>query len=59
MRSLKGTTKGADIFQKFQETTRSLKVPLINICNIPTDGAPNMTGMKFGFVGIFNESFPG
>lgn len=59
MRSLKGTTKGSDIFQEFQETITSLKVPLTNICNITTDGAPNMTGTKSGFVGIFKESFPG
>ena len=59
MRSLKGTTKGSDIFQEFQETITSLKVPLTNICNITTDGAPNMTGAKSGFVGIFKESFSG
>jgi hypothetical protein len=27
-----------------------------NICNIITDRAPNMTGMKSDFVGIFKES---
>lgn len=59
MRSLKGTTKGSDIFEEFQETITSLKVPLTTICNITTDGAPNMTGAKSGFVGKFNESFPG
>lgn len=59
MRSLRGTTKGSDIFEEFQETITSLKVPLTTICNITTDGAPNMTGAKSGFVGKFNESFPG
>ncbi|CAF4934644.1 unnamed protein product [Pieris macdunnoughi] len=59
MRSLKGTTKGSDIFEEFQETITSLKVPLTTICNITADGAPNMTGAKSGFVGKFNESFPG
>lgn len=59
MRSLKGTTKGSDIFEQFQEGLTSLKVPMTNICNITTDGAPNMTGTKSGFVGLFNQSFPG
>ncbi|CAF4944327.1 unnamed protein product [Pieris macdunnoughi] len=59
MRSLKGTTKGSDIFEEFQETITSLKVPLTTICNITTDQPPNMTGAKSGFVGKFNESFPG
>lgn len=58
MRSLKGTTKGADIFQEFKETITSLKVSEKNICNITTDGAPNMTGAKTGFRGIFEASFP-
>ncbi|GBO31930.1 General transcription factor II-I repeat domain-containing protein 2 [Araneus ventricosus] len=43
MRSLKGTTKGCDIFRDFQEGLLTLKVPITNICNITTDGAPNVT----------------
>ncbi|GBN86123.1 hypothetical protein AVEN_25398-1 [Araneus ventricosus] len=42
MRSLKGTTKG-DIFREFQEGLLTLTMPITNICNITTDGAPNMT----------------
>ncbi|GBM82067.1 General transcription factor II-I repeat domain-containing protein 2A, partial [Araneus ventricosus] len=59
MRSLKGTTKGCDIFREFQEGLLVLKVPITNICNITTDGAPNITGKKSGFLGLFNQNYPG
>ncbi|GBM10376.1 hypothetical protein AVEN_169666-1 [Araneus ventricosus] len=59
MRSLKGTAKGCDIFREFQEGLLTLKVPITNICNITTDGAPNMTGKKSGFLGLFNQNYPG
>ncbi|GBM05345.1 hypothetical protein AVEN_46885-1 [Araneus ventricosus] len=59
MRSLKGTTKGCDIFSEFQEGLLTLKVPITNMCNITTDGAPNMTGKKSGFLGLFNQNYPG
>ncbi|GBM26340.1 General transcription factor II-I repeat domain-containing protein 2A [Araneus ventricosus] len=57
--SLKGTTKGCDIFREFQKGLLTLTVPITNICNITTDGAPNMTGKKSGFLGLFNQSYPG
>ncbi|GBN63116.1 General transcription factor II-I repeat domain-containing protein 2A [Araneus ventricosus] len=59
MRSLKGTTKGCDIFREFQEGLLTLKVSITNICHFTTDGAPNMTGKKSGFLGIFNQNYPG
>ncbi|GBM44034.1 General transcription factor II-I repeat domain-containing protein 2A [Araneus ventricosus] len=59
MRSLKGTTKGCDIFREFQEGLLTLKVPITNTCNITTDGAPNMTGKKSGFLGLINQNYPG
>ncbi|GBN52158.1 General transcription factor II-I repeat domain-containing protein 2A [Araneus ventricosus] len=59
MRSLKGTTKECDNFREFQEGILTLKVPITNICNITTDGAPNMTGNKSGFLGLFNQNYPG
>ncbi|GBL59021.1 General transcription factor II-I repeat domain-containing protein 2A [Araneus ventricosus] len=59
MRSLKGTTKGCDIFREFQEGLLTLKVPITNICNITTDGASNMTGKKSGFLELFNQNYPG
>ncbi|CAL1278868.1 unnamed protein product [Larinioides sclopetarius] len=58
IRSLKGTTKGCDIFREFQERFLNLKVPITNICNITTDGAPNMSGKKSGFLGLFNQNYP-
>lgn len=59
MRSLKGTTTGCDIFREFLEGVSTLKVPIRNICSITTDGAPNMTGKKSGFLGLFNQNYPG
>ncbi|GBN44999.1 General transcription factor II-I repeat domain-containing protein 2A [Araneus ventricosus] len=59
MRSLKGTTKGCDIFREFQEGLLTLKVPITNICNNTTDGAPNMTAKKSGFLGLFHQNYNG
>ncbi|GBN24034.1 General transcription factor II-I repeat domain-containing protein 2A [Araneus ventricosus] len=59
MRSLKGTTKGCDIFREFQQGLLTLEVPITNICDITTNGAPNMTGKKSGFLGLFNQNCPG
>ncbi|GBM13446.1 General transcription factor II-I repeat domain-containing protein 2A [Araneus ventricosus] len=59
MRSLKGTRKGCDIFREFQEGLLALKVPITDICNITTDGTPNMTGKKSVFLGLFNQNYPG
>ncbi|KAF8792604.1 General transcription factor II-I repeat like protein [Argiope bruennichi] len=59
IRSLKGTTTGGDTFREFQEGLLTMKVPITNICNITTDGARNMTGKKSGFLGLFNQNYPG
>ncbi|XP_055925565.1 general transcription factor II-I repeat domain-containing protein 2-like [Argiope bruennichi] len=56
---LKGSRTGRDIFREFQEGLSTMKVPIINICNITIDGAPNMTGKKSGFLGLFNQNYPG
>ncbi|GFU72001.1 general transcription factor II-I repeat domain-containing protein 2A [Trichonephila clavipes] len=42
----------------FRKCLFSLKVPITNICNITTDGAPNMTGKKSGYLGFFNQNNP-
>ena len=57
MRSLKGTTKGSDIFHEFLEGLLILKVPISKICNITTDGAPNILGKISGFAGIFIQNY--
>jgi hypothetical protein len=46
MQSTKGTTTGSDIFREFQQGISTLKVSVSSLCNITTDGAPNMTGKK-------------
>ncbi|GBN87367.1 General transcription factor II-I repeat domain-containing protein 2 [Araneus ventricosus] len=50
---------GCDIFREFQEGLLTLNVPITNICNIATDGAPNMIGKKSGFLGLFDQNYPG
>jgi hypothetical protein len=58
MQSIKGTTTGSDIFREFQQGISTLKVSISNLCNITTHEAPNMTGKKCGFIGVFNQEYP-
>lgn len=52
---MKGTTTGADIFCEFENCIDKLRLPIDNLCNVTTDGAPNMVGINQGFVGKFNS----
>jgi hypothetical protein len=58
MQSLQVTTTGSDIFRGFQQGISTLKVSISSLCNITTDGAPNMTRTKCGFIGVFNLEYP-
>jgi hypothetical protein len=58
MQSIKGTTTGSNIFREFQQGISTLQLSISSLCNITTDEAPNMTGMKCGFIGVFNLEYP-
>lgn len=58
LQSIKGTTTGADIFCEFENCIDKLRLPIDKLCNVTTDGAPNMVGINQGFVGKFNSKYP-
>ncbi|OCT57256.1 hypothetical protein XELAEV_18003767mg, partial [Xenopus laevis] len=50
--SLKGKTRGKDIYQAFKAYVQQLNVPLHKLVSITTDGAPAMIGSKLGFISL-------
>ncbi|KAK9709516.1 hypothetical protein QE152_g26568 [Popillia japonica] len=58
LQSMKGTTTGADIFCEFENCIDKLRLLIDKLCNVTTDGAPNMAGINQGFVGKFNSKYP-
>ena len=55
LQSLKGTTRGEDIFVKVSQTMTDLELDWSKLVNITTDGAPSMTGATRGLVGHINR----
>lgn len=53
LQSLKGQTTGQIIYDACFEGISKLNLPVNKLCNITTDGAPNMVGSNLGFVGVF------
>jgi len=58
LQSLKGKTTGQIIYNEFSEGLQNLNAPISKLCNITTDGAPNMVGKNAGFSGIFRNQNP-
>ncbi|KAE9521397.1 hypothetical protein AGLY_018219 [Aphis glycines] len=58
LQSLKGKTTGQIIYNEFSEGLQNLNAPISKLCNITTDGAPNMVGKNVGFSGIFRNQNP-
>lgn len=58
LQSLKGITTGQIIYNEFSEGLQNLNAPISKLCNITTDGAPNMVGKNVGFSGIFRNQNP-
>jgi hypothetical protein len=58
LQSLKGKTTGQIIYNEFFEGLQNLNAPISKLCNITTDGAPNMVGKNVGFSGIFRNQNP-
>ncbi|XP_044306557.1 general transcription factor II-I repeat domain-containing protein 2-like isoform X2 [Varanus komodoensis] len=58
--SLKGKTRGEDIFQTFKNYVTEINLPLHKLSSITTDGAPAMVGCIDGFIAHCqkDESFP-
>ncbi|KAL0803215.1 hypothetical protein ABMA28_017316 [Loxostege sticticalis] len=60
MISLKGKTRGLDIFTEFKAYICQIKLPLYKLVSMTTDGAPAMTGIHNGFIALYHkdEDFP-
>lgn len=60
MISLKGKTRGLDIFTEFKAYISKIKLPLYKLVSMTTDGAPAMTGIHNGFIALCHkdEDFP-
>ncbi|CAM2112122.1 unnamed protein product [Caretta caretta] len=44
MESMKGTTKGSDLYERVSGCLVHLKLPWSKLANVTTDGSPNLTG---------------
>ncbi|XP_050065803.1 general transcription factor II-I repeat domain-containing protein 2A-like [Aphis gossypii] len=60
MISLKGRTRGLDIFNSFKERVTLMKLPLFKLVSITSDGAVAMTGRNNGFIALCKkyDDFP-
>lgn len=58
LQSLKGKTTGKIIYDSCFEGISKFNLPMDKLCNITTDGAPNMVGSHLGFMGIFCKENP-
>lgn len=58
--SLKGHTRGEDVFFAVKQLILSEKIPIQKLVSITTDGAPALRGSKNGFLALCqrDESFP-
>ncbi|XP_033842309.1 general transcription factor II-I repeat domain-containing protein 2-like [Periophthalmus magnuspinnatus] len=50
MESLKGTTRGEDLYEKVSAAIETRKLPWSKLANVTTDGSPNLTGKNVGLL---------
>ncbi|XP_064411766.1 general transcription factor II-I repeat domain-containing protein 2A-like [Latimeria chalumnae] len=50
MESMKGTTKGSDLYERVSGCIECLKLPWSKLANVTTDGSPNLTGKHVGLL---------
>jgi len=50
MESLKGTTRGEDMYDRVSGVIKRLKLPLCKLANITTSGSPNKAGQNSGLL---------
>ena len=53
--SMKGTTRGQDLFESFTEFAKEKNLPMDKLVSVCTDGAPCMVGKNRGFVALLCE----
>ncbi|KAJ4945770.1 hypothetical protein JOQ06_023448 [Pogonophryne albipinna] len=57
MESLKGTTRGEDLYGSVSGVIERLKLPWCKLANVTTDGSPNLTGKKVGLLKRIQDKF--
>lgn len=50
MESLKGQTRGEDLFVRVSAVIENMKLPWSKLVNVTTDGSPNLTGKNVGLL---------
>ena len=50
IKSLKGTTRGKDLFNKVTGVIDRFQLPWNKLTNVTTDGSPNLTGKNVGLL---------
>ncbi|XP_051997402.1 general transcription factor II-I repeat domain-containing protein 2-like [Xyrauchen texanus] len=50
MESIKGTTRGVDLYDSLTGVIERLKLPWCKLVNVTTDGSPNLTGKNVGLL---------
>lgn len=48
MESLKGQTRGEDLFDQVSAAIENMKLPWSKLVNVTTDGSPNLMGKNVG-----------
>lgn len=55
MESLKGKTRGEDLYDSVSGVIERLKLPWSTLANVTTDGSPNLTGKNVGLLKRIQE----
>ncbi|CAI5677807.1 unnamed protein product [Oreochromis niloticus] len=50
MESLKGQTRGEELFERVSAAIENMKLPWSKLVNVTTDGSPNLTGKNVGLL---------
>ncbi|XP_069502718.1 general transcription factor II-I repeat domain-containing protein 2-like [Ambystoma mexicanum] len=50
MESLKGKTRGEDLYEQVSAVIERMKLPWSKLANVTTDGSPNLTGKNIGLL---------
>ena len=50
MESMKGTTRGEDLYNQVSAVIERMKLPWSKLVNVTTDGSPNLTGKNVGLL---------
>ncbi|KAK7881164.1 hypothetical protein WMY93_029573 [Mugilogobius chulae] len=55
LESMKGTTRGTDLFAKVSCVIERLQLPWSKLVNVTTDGSPNLTGKNVGLLKLISD----